>query len=88
MNKVLNINIKYGGNPEFLYHYRAIAIFRIMLQEANIDSSIVHTKLDIPKINKEYLTRLELAKWIYSYAVYNGTIKIPTEGDKIAAYSL
>lgn len=88
MNKVLNTNIKYNGNPDFLYHYRAVAIFRIMLQEANIDSSIIYTKLDIPKINKEYLTRLELAKWIYSYAVYNGTIKIPTEGDKIAAYSL
>lgn len=59
-----------------------------MMQEKNIDLNATHISLDIPKIDKEYLTRLELAKWIYSYAIYNGIIEIPTKGDEIANYSL
>lgn len=88
MNKLLNINIKYQGESEFLYHYKARAIFKIMMQEANIDLSIIYTNLKVPEMDKEYLTRLELAQWIYSYATYNKIIKIPTKGDKIANYSL
>lgn len=59
-----------------------------MMREKNIDLNTTHISLDMPKIDKEYLTRLELAKWIYSYAIYNGIIEIPTKGDKIANYSL
>lgn len=88
MNKLLDTNIEYQGKPGFLYHYRARIIFKVMMQEKNIDLNATHISLDIPKIDKEYLTRLELAKWIYSYAIYNGIIEIPTKGDKIANYSL
>lgn len=89
MNKLLNTNIKYQGKPEFLQHYKARVIFKIMIQEKNINlNTMMYIKLDMPEINKEYLTRLELARWIYSYAIYNGIIEIPTKGDKIANYSL
>jgi hypothetical protein len=84
MNKLLNTNIEYQGEPEFLYHYKARVIFKTMIQEKNIDlNTMMYINLDMPKMNKEYLTRLELAKWIYSYAIYNEIIKIPTKEDKI-----
>ena len=88
MNKLLDTNIEYQGESGLLYHYKARIIFKVMMREKNIDLNTTHISLDMPKIDKEYLTRLELAKWIYSYAIYNEIIEIPTKGDKIANYSL
>ena len=81
MNRLIGSDLS-TKSKGVITHQQAILVFKRMANSCDFPSS--SKEYDIPQSDDKTLTKLELAKWIYSFAKLN----LLSEGEKIAEMAL